>query len=86
MSFTRLPHISTKVGVIRLTYPENVATHQNNSLLTSGDSTDTPGLTAEGITGRVLLILTEVILLAVAVPSLIITAKIVHYGGKHVPM
>ena len=89
MSFTRLPHISTKVGVIRLTYPENVATHQNNLLpiITHiGDSTDTPGLTAEGITGRVLLILTEGILLAVAVPSLIITAKIVHYGGKHVPM
>ena len=56
------------------------------SLLTSGDSTDTPGLTAEGITGRVLLILTEVILLVVAVTSLIIAAKIVHYGGKHVPM
>ena len=30
-------------------------------LLTSGDSTETPGLSAEGIAGRVLLILTEVI-------------------------
>ena len=54
------------------------------SLLTSGDSTDTLGLTAEGITGRVLLILTEVTLLVVAVPSLIIAANVLHYDGKHV--
>ena len=34
-------------------------------LLPSDDSTDTPGLSAEGITGRVFLILTEVISLFV---------------------
>ena len=60
--------------------------HQNVLLsiiiLTSGDSTDTLGLTAEGITGRVLLILCAVILPVVAVPLLIIAAVFLHGDGK----
>ena len=53
--------------------PQNVVTHKNIQLLTSGDST---GLSAEGITGRVLLILTEAISLlawALLVAMLVLT-------------
>ena len=56
------------------------------SLLTSGDSTDTPGLSAEGITGRVLLILTEVISLVVWVIGIPFMALWIYRGGKHVPV
>ena len=83
---TRVPCIRTKAGVIRLLYPKDVVVHQNILLfiiiLTSGDSTDTLGLTAEGITGRVLLILCAVILPVVAVPLLIIAAVFLHGDGK----
>ena len=64
--------------------------NQNNLLpiitLTSGDSTGNLGLNAEGITGRVLLILSEVVLLVVAVPSLIIAAVALNKEGKHIPV
>ena len=52
-------------------------------LLTSGDSTDTPGLSAEGITGRVLLILTVVISLVVW--ALGLCFRLYDYG-KHIPV
>jgi len=48
------------------------------------DSTDIPGQTAEGITGRVLLILTEVILLVVLVLGIIFMAVRLCDAGKHV--
>lgn len=48
------------------------------------DSTDTPGQTAEGITGRVLLILTEVILLVVLALGIIFMAVRLCDAGKHV--
>ena len=71
-----------------------MVTHQNIllpiSLLTSGDSTDTPGLSAEGISGRVLLILTEVISLAIWVPWILYMAGHLYDAyvddGKHVPV
>ena len=52
-------------------------------LFTSGDSTDTPGLSAEGITGRVLLILTVVISLVVW--ALGLCFRLYDYG-KHIPV
>ena len=55
-------------------------------LLTSGDSTDTPGLSAEGITGRVFLILSEVILLVVWILGIIFMAVRLCDIGKHVPV
>ena len=67
-----------------------MVTHQNIllpiSLLTSGDSTDTPGLSAEGISGRVLLILTEVISLVVLVLWILYMAVWLYGDGKHVPV
>ena len=54
------------------------------SLFISVDSTDTPGQTAEGITGWVLLILTEVILLVVFVLGIIFMAVRLCDAGKHV--
>ena len=56
------------------------------SLLTSDDSTDTPGLTAEGITGRVLLILTEVISLVVWIIGILFMAVWFYEYGKHIPV
>ena len=58
------------------------------SLLTSGDSTgDTPGLSTEGISGRVLLILTEVIALVVCIlGTLFMAVWFYDHGGKHIPV
>ena len=56
------------------------------SLFTSGDSTDTFGLSAEGITGRVLLILTEVVSLVVWVLGIPFMAVLFYDFGKRVPV
>ena len=52
------------------------------SLLTSGDSTDTPGLSAEGITGRVLLILTGVISLVVWILGILLVTVLFYEASK----
>ena len=56
------------------------------SLLTSGDSTDTLGLSAEGIAGRVLLILTGVISLVVWILGILFMAVWFCDAGKHIPV
>ena len=56
------------------------------SLFTSGDFTDTLGLNAEGITGRVLLILTGVISLVVWVLEILFVAVYLYDAGKHIPV
>ena len=56
------------------------------SLLTSGDFTDTPGLSAEGITGRVLLILTEIVALVVWIIGIPFMGLWINDNGKHVPV
>ena len=57
------------------------------SLFTSGDSTDTFGLNAEGIIGRVLLILTGVVSLVVWILGILfVTVCLYDAPGKHVPV
>ena len=56
------------------------------SLLTSGDSTDTLGLSTEGIAGRVLLILTGVISLVVWILGILFMAVWLYDYGKHIPV
>ena len=56
----------------------------NILLLTSGDFTDTLGLSAEGISGRVLLILAGVISLVVWVLGMLFMAVLLYERGKHV--
>ena len=50
----------------------------------SGNSTDTPGLTVEGITGLVLLVLAEVMSLMVWVLGIIFMAVWLCCAGKHI--
>ena len=79
--------ISTKVGChISQWYGSTSEYFYHPSLLTSGDSTDTPGLNAEGITGRVLLILTEVISLVVWIIGILFMAVWFYEYGKHIPV
>ena len=74
-------------GAVRLLYPKDVVTYQNILLpiiTHTGDSTDTSGLSAEGIAERVLLILAEVLLVVVGVLSFIILATWFCDLGKHI--
>ena len=71
-------------GLCRGLHPRNVVTHNNilllTILLTSGNST---GLSAEGITGRVLLILSDVILLLVWALLVATCALSLYRNGNH---
>ena len=65
--------------------PKDVVIDQN-ICYPSGDSTDSLGLTAEGITERVLFILVGLMSLLVWVLEITFTAVCLCYLGKHLPV